>query len=79
MESSSCLSTPSAEIGNRSLPDLLTVVDAGGVLRVSRKTVDKLIASGQLAAAKVGGQWRIRREALHEYIRKAEKRNKQAA
>jgi len=41
--------------------------------------VDKLVASGQLPAAKVGGQWRIRREAIREYIRKAEKRSSAAA
>jgi len=41
--------------------DLLTTDEVAQVLRVSRKTVLRLVGSGQLRAFKVGRAWRIRR------------------
>ena len=41
--------------------DLLTTNEAASLLRVSQKTVLRLVRSGQLRAHKVGRAWRIRR------------------
>jgi excisionase family DNA binding protein len=79
MESFTNSHTRSQDLVNRDLPDLLTVAEASAALRVHRNTIDKLVASGQLRAAKVGGQWRIRREAIREYLRLAEERSSNAA
>ena len=38
----------------------LTVSDLTGVLKVSRHTVDRMLRSGQLPAAKVGNRYRVR-------------------
>jgi excisionase family DNA binding protein len=51
--------------------ELLTVRDAMRVLRLSRLSIYRAIASGRLRALKVGGGklWRIRPEVLEDYIR----------
>jgi excisionase family DNA binding protein len=79
MESFTNSHSGSRDLVNSDLPELLTIAEASAALRVHRNTVDKLVASGELPAAKVGGQWRIRREALHDYLRRAEKRPSRAA
>ncbi|MBI4712960.1 MAG: helix-turn-helix domain-containing protein [Planctomycetes bacterium] len=48
---------------------LITVKEAANDLRVSIYTVWRLIRNGRLPAAKVGGQWRIDRDALDLYIK----------
>ena len=49
---------------------LLTIQDIGDTLKVSEKTVRRLITSGHLIAYKVGdrGQLRIKQSDLEEYI-----------
>jgi excisionase family DNA binding protein len=42
-------------------PELLTVQELAHYLRVSLKTAYQLVSGGEIPAAKVGGQWRIRR------------------
>ncbi|MBE0711351.1 MAG: helix-turn-helix domain-containing protein [Candidatus Aminicenantes bacterium] len=51
--------------------ELLTVQDAMRVLRLSRLSIYRAIASGRLTALKVGGGklWRIRPKVLEDYIR----------
>lgn len=44
--------------------ELLTVVEVAAALRVSEMTVRRQIASGALAAVRVGKQWRVSRSAL---------------
>ena len=44
--------------------ELLTVREAGAILRLSPPTVYRLIASGELPAARVGKALRIRRSQL---------------
>lgn len=52
-------------------PAVLTVEEvAKRHLRVSERTVYRLIDTGQLAAFKVGAQWRITRAALTDYIQR---------
>lgn len=47
------------------LPDLLTVDETAGFLRVSRETIFSLIKAGDLPALRVGKQFRIRKEAIN--------------
>lgn len=47
---------------------LLTVAEVADVLRVSNMTVYRLIKSGQLAAIRVGKNYRIRQADLDGYL-----------
>ena len=47
---------------------LLTVVEVAGIMRVSNMTVYRLIKSGQLAAIRVGKNYRIRRSDVDKYL-----------
>ena len=48
---------------------LFTIPEVGAVLQVSEKTVRRWIASGELPAAKLGSQWRIRPRDLEDFVR----------
>jgi excisionase family DNA binding protein len=48
---------------------MYTVDEVAEKLRVSPATVRTLIRQGELKAIRVGGQLRVRREDLEEYIR----------
>ncbi|MCZ8080693.1 MAG: helix-turn-helix domain-containing protein [Rhodobacteraceae bacterium] len=48
---------------------LLTIPDAAEFLRVSVKTIRRWISGGELPAAKLGLQWRIRRRDLEHFVR----------
>lgn len=49
--------------------ELLTVAQAAQYLQVCEKTVRRLITSQKLTASKVGSRaWRIRKEAIDEYL-----------
>lgn len=47
---------------------LLTVGEVASVMRVSNMTVYRLIKSGQLAAVRVGKNYRIRRKDVERYL-----------
>jgi excisionase family DNA binding protein len=47
---------------------LLTVGEVAGVMRVSNMTVYRLIKSGQLAAIRVGKNYRIRGSDVDRYL-----------
>ncbi len=49
---------------------LLSVADAAAHLRVSTKTVRRLLARGELGASRVGRQLRISRSELLAYLRR---------
>lgn len=52
-------------------PEVFTVEEvARRYLRVSERTVYRLIESGQLDAFKVGAQWRITRAVLESYMQR---------
>jgi len=53
--------------------DLLSVDDVGGYLGVGRVTVWRWCREGRLPALKVGKHWRIRREALEDFLREGER------
>jgi excisionase family DNA binding protein len=50
------------------LDDLLTVGEVAQIMRVSNMTVYRLIKSGQLAAIRVGKNYRIRRRDVDRYL-----------
>jgi len=50
------------------LPAMLTVDEVARFLRVSYKTVFRLIAYGKMRAVKVGRQWRVPKECLREFL-----------
>lgn len=47
---------------------LLTVVEVAALMRVSNMTVYRLIKSGQMAAIRVGKNYRIRESDVNEYL-----------
>lgn len=53
--------------------DLLSVDDVSGYLGVGRTTVWRWCREGRLPALKVGKHWRIRREALEDFLRRSER------
>lgn len=48
---------------------LLTVAEVAQLMRVSNMTVYRLIKAGQLAALRVGKNYRIRRRDVERYLR----------
>ena len=48
---------------------LLTIGDVTTLCRVSEKTVRRWITTGELPAAKLGAQWRVRPRDLDLFIR----------
>jgi len=46
------------------LPSVLTVDEFATAMRVSRDSVERQCRTGKIAAAKVGGAWRIPRSAI---------------
>ena len=48
---------------------LLTINDVAALCQVSGKTVRRWITSGELPAAQLGNQWRIRPADLNDFIR----------
>jgi excisionase family DNA binding protein len=56
-------------MAGRDLEDpLLTVGEVANIMRVSNMTVYRLIKSGQLAALRVGKNYRIRRKDVERYL-----------
>lgn len=47
---------------------LLTVGEVAGTMRVSNMTIYRLIKSGQLAAVRVGKNYRIRESDVNRYL-----------
>lgn len=50
------------------IPDVLTVAEAAAFMRVSRETVYRLAARGELSGRKIGRVWRFRADAIHDYL-----------
>lgn len=50
------------------LPRLLTLKEVANFLRIHPRTAYRLVQDGALAAIRVGTQWRVTEEALHEYV-----------
>ncbi len=55
--------------------DILDADQVGEMLKIHPRTVKRLASQGELPGFKVGGQWRFRREAIEEYVRRQEHRH----
>ena len=51
---------------------LLTLSEAADILQVSTRTLQRMIHSGEMPALKVGGQWRVRRALLRQWVEEKE-------
>jgi excisionase family DNA binding protein len=47
---------------------LLTLREAASILKISKRTLLRMIQTGQIPALKVGGQWRILESRLGELV-----------
>lgn len=50
------------------LPEILTMEEASSYLRLPIKTLRRLSLLSRFPATKIGGSWRIRRDALEEFL-----------
>ena len=50
-------------------PDVLTAEEVAEWLRLSRRTVVRLLETGRLRGTKAGRQWRIERRAVEAFLR----------
>lgn len=53
---------------NERLAAFLTTEDVLGYLRVTPRTIYRLIRSGALPAVRIGGQWRFRRSDIDRWL-----------
>ena len=51
------------------MTELMTVQEAADYLRVTKKTIYRLLRQGKIPATKVGKQWRFDRAAIDEWLR----------
>ncbi len=51
-----------------SLPNVLTLIEAAVLLRMSTRTIVKLALARKLPGRKVGNQWRFLRSELEAYL-----------
>jgi excisionase family DNA binding protein len=49
-------------------PEVLTLEEAAGLLRVEAEAVRELVESGALPAREVGGSWRLSRRAVLDWL-----------
>lgn len=50
------------------VPDVMTLAEAAGYMRVSEADVEELISSGQVKAKKIGSAYRISKKALDDFL-----------
>lgn len=50
------------------MSEILTVKEAAAQLKTTRQQIRKMIANGELPAAKVGREWRIPLAGVREYF-----------
>jgi excisionase family DNA binding protein len=56
------------QIDKEQLPAFLTTEDVLAYLRVTHRTIYRLVRSGELPAVRIGRQWRFRRTDLDDWI-----------
>jgi len=54
---------------NRKIEPLLTIPEVAGICRVNEKTIRRWIKADDLAAIKLGTQWRIAQKDLNHFLR----------
>ena len=53
------------------MTELMTVEEMAGYLRVTEKTIYRLLRQGKIPATKVGKQWRFERASIDEWLRQS--------
>ena len=51
---------------------LLTLAEAAAILKISKRTLHRMIQHRQIPAFKVGGQWRILESRFQEWVQEEE-------
>jgi excisionase family DNA binding protein len=51
---------------------LLTLAEAANILKISKRTLHRMIQNRQIPAFKVGGQWRILESRFQEWVQEEE-------
>lgn len=51
---------------------LLTLAEAASILKISKRTLHRLVQHKQFPAFKLGGQWRILESRFHEWVQEEE-------
>jgi excisionase family DNA binding protein len=51
---------------------LLTLAEAASILKISKRTLHRMIQNHQIPAFKVGGQWRILESRFQEWVQEEE-------
>lgn len=51
---------------------LLTLAEAAEILKISKRTLHRMIQNRQIPAFKVGGQWRILESRFREWVQEEE-------
>ncbi|OIN98937.1 MAG: hypothetical protein AUJ49_12090 [Desulfovibrionaceae bacterium CG1_02_65_16] len=59
-----------AQESGAGFPRLLTIREVADILRIHPRTAYRLVKDGHVAAIRVGTQWRVTEEALHDYVAK---------
>jgi excisionase family DNA binding protein len=57
---------------NDSAIKLLTLAEAANILKISKRTLHRMIQHRQIPAFKVGGQWRILESRFQEWVQEEE-------
>lgn len=50
------------------MENMLTVKQAAEILQLHHRTIQRMIARGEIKAVKVANRWRIRRQDLEDYM-----------
>ena len=53
-------------------PSFLTLEEVAAMLRVSKRTIHRMIKQNKMPAFKVGGQWRIAQNRLQQWVHQKE-------
>ena len=51
---------------------LLTLAEAASILKISKRTLHRMIQQKQIPAFKVGGQWRLLESRFQEWVQEEE-------
>ena len=58
---------------------LLTLAEAASILKISKRTLHRMIQNRQILAFKVGGQWRILESRFQDWVQEEENLTPKAA
>ena len=59
-------------IGIKEEPSFLTLEEVAATLRVSKRTIHRMIKQNKIPAFKVGGQWRVAQSRFKQWVHQKE-------